>query len=177
MTLLAAEPQEVESIASSIVPKGLFVPAEPYNATFQNQVMTIGQAHIRVYNRNLSSSLEWLRSWQQYAIEQELQAASDSRSEWYPPGGFGQGIGMTPLMRVILTLGAAPEGARVDQLVQSLNVRFNMTMRVRHARRLVRTSTFGLFEEDEDEDVIRLSALGLRWSTVLQRFLQATTTR
>lgn len=73
---------------------------------------------------------------------------------------------MTPLMRVMLTLGAAPEGARIDQLVESLNARFNTTMRVRHARWIVTSPLTppGLFEqaEDDEDDVVRLSPLGLR---------------
>lgn len=176
MSLLNGEAQEVDTIASSIVPKALFAPATRLMVALRGEILRIGQAEVRVYGQTLGAALDWLQVWQEDAATYELNEAVHAASRWFAPPTFGSGQGMTPLMRVVLALGTAQEGARVDQLVQLVNERFGATFRVRQARRVLQAEPTLFVADEEDEDVYRLSDLGLRWCLVLVRYLAAAKT-
>jgi hypothetical protein len=170
MTLLGDRPEALNTFSSTLVPKGLFAPTSELEATYEGQIVRTGKSQIRIYKHTIEACREWMESWQQDSRENELLAAAEVDSVWMPPPGFADGSGVTATMRVLITLGLAPNGATIDQLVQGINNQFNTHVRQSNTWRTIRQNP-DLFIEGDDN--LLLTPLGARWYHVLRRYASA----
>jgi hypothetical protein len=174
MTLLTEAPKTIDTFGSTIVSKGLFSPATEVAATFDGIHVRAGNSQIRIHGHSIESGRAWMEAWQQDTREVELLAAAQPMSGWTPPPGLSEGSGVTAAMRVVLTLGPAPSGATIDQIVQGINDRFNTHVRQNNTWRTIRQNA-DLFQEGDDD--VQLTPLGARWYLVLKKYFDAMSTR
>lgn len=168
MTLLSESPEAADTFGSTIIPKGLFTLPSEVSATYVREIVRAAGSQIRIYGHTIESCREWMEAWQQHIRELELLAAAEPASAWTPPPGLAEGSGISATMRVLITLGYAPNGASIDQVVQGINDRFNTHVRRNNTWRTIRQNPDLFSEGDED---VQLTPLGVRWFRVLQRYL------
>jgi len=154
----------VDALPSSVVARGFFSPAQRLAISKDDHLTRVGGFSLGSHDSSLDAAKSWIRTWQAHAVTLELDSSDQPESKWFPPYPLPDHF----LKRVLVSLGSLVAPARIDEIVQKVNERFQVRTRTNNTWRTIRARDDLFVVSDEME--IALSPKGVQWLTVLRRY-------